>query len=379
MGNPAFERITGYGLDDIRGHRPGDILVCGETDPAATADIRAAAAAGEAISREVLHRRRDGRDLWSRFDLQPVRTADDRLDGFAVTLIDITERRQAEREQARAARLGRITEEALNEVFVFDAESLRFIEVNRGARENLGYSAAELAGMTPLDIKPAFDAASFAALLAPLRSGAERKLTFITEHRRRDGSRYPAEITLQLMTEGRPVFVALALDATERVRAEKAARTAREQLLGAVETLPDGFVLYDRDDRLVLCNSRYREFYADSAPAMVEGATVRGHPALWPGARPVCRGKGARGGPGSPNASPPIAPPTAWSSNRSATGAACASSSAARRMAGGSACASTSPNRSRAGPAPNGPSAGWWMRSTRCRSPSGCSTPRTGW
>jgi len=270
--NPAFERITGYRLDEVRGHCPSDVLGCDETDPAATDAIRAAAASGEAITRELLNRRSDGSDLWTQFDLQPVRDTGGRLEGFAVIQVDITERKRAERELARAARLGRITEEALNEVYVFDAETLRFIEVNRGARENLGYSAEELGAMTPLDIKPDFTAASFEELVAPLRSGAERKLTFMTQHRRRDASRYPVEITLQLMTEGRAVFVALALDATERMQAEAAARAAREQLLGAVETLPDGFVLYDRDDRLILCNSRYREFYADSAPAMVEGA-----------------------------------------------------------------------------------------------------------
>ena len=45
-----------------------------------------------------------------------------------------------------------------------------------------------------------------------------------------------------------------------------------EQLRAAVETLPDGFVLYDRDDRLVICNSKYKEIYTASAPAMIPGA-----------------------------------------------------------------------------------------------------------
>lgn|GEM_PF-1281980 len=40
-----------------------------------------------------------------------------------------------------------------------------------------------------------------------------------------------------------------------------AQRAAREQLRVAIESLRDGFVLYDRDDRLVVCNARYREVY----------------------------------------------------------------------------------------------------------------------
>jgi PAS domain-containing protein len=53
---------------------------------------------------------------------------------------------------------------------------------------------------------------------------------------------------------------------------ESAAAVAAERLSLVIESLPDGFVLYDGDDRLVICNSRYREIYALSAPAMVTGA-----------------------------------------------------------------------------------------------------------
>jgi len=36
-------------------------------------------------------------------------------------------------------------------------------------------------------------------------------------------------------------------------------RLSRSRLLGAIESISEGFSLYDTDDRLVLCNSRYRE------------------------------------------------------------------------------------------------------------------------
>jgi signal transduction histidine kinase len=52
------------------------------------------------------------------------------------------------------------------------------------------------------------------------------------------------------------------------LRAEEAehdARQARTRLVDAIEAIPEGFVLHDADDRLVLCNSRYGEIY-DLAP-----------------------------------------------------------------------------------------------------------------
>ncbi|WP_342235627.1 response regulator [Inquilinus sp. OTU3971] len=44
--------------------------------------------------------------------------------------------------------------------------------------------------------------------------------------------------------------------------AEAEAQRARRQLGEAIETISEGFALYDSEDRLVICNSRYREMYA---------------------------------------------------------------------------------------------------------------------
>jgi len=60
-------------------------------------------------------------------------------------------------------------------------------------------------------------------------------------------------------------------EAGECARLEALAEQSKRQLRDAIETLADGFVLYDEDDRLVLCNQRYREIYALSAPALVPG------------------------------------------------------------------------------------------------------------
>lgn len=63
----------------------------------------------------------------------------------------------------------------------------------------------------------------------------------------------------------------------ELSQARQEAETAKsetdqaERLLGeAIETLSDGFILYDSDDRIVRYNSRYREFFP-FMPALVEG------------------------------------------------------------------------------------------------------------
>jgi adenylate cyclase len=47
----------------------------------------------------------------------------------------------------------------------------------------------------------------------------------------------------------------------ERQRAEAEARRAQAQLSEAIEAISEGFSLYDADDRLVVCNSRFKEMY----------------------------------------------------------------------------------------------------------------------
>ena len=48
--------------------------------------------------------------------------------------------------------------------------------------------------------------------------------------------------------------------------------TGEMRLLAALDAMPDGFVLFDSDDRLVHCNRSYRELYPLSAPVMQAGA-----------------------------------------------------------------------------------------------------------
>jgi len=80
-----------------------------------------------------------------------------------------------------------------------------------------------------------------------------------------------AALTLALVA----VVVALvrALRAAARRSAElaAAAQAASARLTEAIEALPDGFALYDAEDRLAVCNRRYREIYAASAPAIGVG------------------------------------------------------------------------------------------------------------
>lgn len=157
-------------------------------------------------------------------------------------MTDITKQKQAE---SLSVRLGRILEGSWSEIYVFDATTLRFIDVSNGACQNLGYSIDELKQLTPLDLKSNLTPGQFEARLGPLRRGEKPQVTFETEHRRKDGSHYPVEVNLQLSsTEIPPVFITIIQDISERKR--YIADLEHKSMFDALTDLPNRLLFLDR-------------------------------------------------------------------------------------------------------------------------------------
>ncbi len=136
---------------------------------------------------------------------------------FEKMLIDITIRQRA---TEKATLLAKIIEESFNEIYIFEGENLRFILVNQGALHNIGYSIEELKKRTPFDIAPEYTAESFNTLIEPLRTKEKDRIVFTTTHRRKDGSRYPVEVHIQ-MSQDAALFLAITLDTSERKKLEE--------------------------------------------------------------------------------------------------------------------------------------------------------------
>tara|TARA_R100000541_G_scaffold46136_1_gene53277 strand:+ start:2329 stop:3849 length:1521 start_codon:yes stop_codon:yes gene_type:complete len=163
--------------------------------------------------RNLYGRRKDGSHFPVEAGLNPFSIYDQEY--VMALVIDITVRKKAEQELKHWAE---IFNESLNEIFIFDAATLKFMDVNKGAQQNIGYTLDELRSMTPVDIKPDFDEAAFRNEITPLLIGEKEKLIFYTTHQRKDASTYPVEVHLQkTVKENKDTLVAIILDITERV------------------------------------------------------------------------------------------------------------------------------------------------------------------
>jgi len=137
---------------------------------------------------------------------------------------NITKRKKAE---SRGVALGEIIDKAQIEIYIINMTTFKFIEVNKLARDNLGYSLNELQELTPLDIKRQLKATDFHQIITPLFIGEQENVIFQAEHYRKDGSTYPVEVKLQFMAfSGKDVYIAFIEDITNRLNTLKALNEA---------------------------------------------------------------------------------------------------------------------------------------------------------
>ncbi|MGD2062531.1 MAG: PAS domain S-box protein [Nitrospirota bacterium] len=255
MISDGCERLTGYPAADLLHSRclSFDDLIHPDDRQSVWEAVQEAVARRDSFRLQYRITARDGTEkwVWEQGRAIFVATSDAvALEGY---ITDISPVRHA---QEMAIQFGHLIEDSLNEVYIFDARTLRFLRVNRGARQNLGYSTEEMLLLTPLDLKPELTAETFAALTEPLRSGERDKIQITTVHRRKDGSLYPVEVHLQLSHFGAaPAFVANITDITERSRAEEKLR----KLSAAVEQSPVSVIITDARGDIEYANPKFTE------------------------------------------------------------------------------------------------------------------------
>ncbi|HET7715260.1 MAG TPA: ATP-binding protein [Bauldia sp.] len=70
---------------------------------------------------------------------------------------------------------------------------------------------------------------------------------------------------------GEPHLIGIAVDVTEQMRLVERSKTADIRLRDAIETISEAFVLWDADNRLVMCNSKYQQLHGMPDSALIPG------------------------------------------------------------------------------------------------------------
>jgi PAS domain S-box-containing protein len=191
--------------------------------------------------------------------------------------LEMDERLAAEKALAvQAARLDALLDTVTDGIHIVD-ENGTLHQFSHSFATMLGYSDEEMRGLNlrDWDVQIPPD-----ALLPTVRGLMQVPGRFETRHRRRDGTLIDVEISARsIQLGGRNYLYNSAHDITERKREHEALRSAQAEALrsaqllrGAIDAIDEAFVLFDPDDRLLLCNEKYRSLYAGPNGLIVPGA-----------------------------------------------------------------------------------------------------------
>jgi PAS domain S-box-containing protein len=109
-----------------------------------------------------------------------------------------------------------ILDRSTDAIFVVDAATQRFVDVNQGAVQSLGYTRDELLTMGPADVVVRMtEPGALPGLVEFLRTQGPSLQP--SEHRRKDGSTFPVEVALALVQlGGRELLLGVARDVSDR-------------------------------------------------------------------------------------------------------------------------------------------------------------------
>jgi adenylate cyclase len=274
-------------LNEILGCKPGELtpnvwterLHPDDTEAYRTALVTHLKGATFRLSREYRIRRHDGTYLWVRDTAKAVRHAHGRATALIGGIIDISKRKAVEEALRRSEERYALAMRALKEG-VYDwnvADNTIYYSPNVLAM--LGLTEAEL--RMPEDwfarIHPDDRRAYQDAIRAHLRGKTDR---FEVEYRYRSATSEWRWVRHHGIGErdvtGRVVrVVGAAGDITEHRRMAEELRLAQQRLTRAIEAVAEGFALWDGEDRLVMCNSVYANWFGAARDTVKPGARFR--------------------------------------------------------------------------------------------------------
>jgi diguanylate cyclase (GGDEF)-like protein/PAS domain S-box-containing protein len=172
----------------------------------------------------------DGKELV--LDVRLQRTEKDGRFGLLLVFADLTERRRAE----DALRLTQLSLDKAADLIHWIAPDGRILYANDSNCHRHGYGRKEMLSLTIFDLDPALTPARWRQRWAKLMAGGSH--SFETQHRTREGSLFPLEVTATYVEQdGQEFDFAFARDISERKALERSLRLAQHSVDKAADAV----------------------------------------------------------------------------------------------------------------------------------------------
>ena len=185
--------------------------------------------------------------------------------GLLLSCTEVTAPRQSEAALRQAEREFRdLFENALDGIFRSTVDG-RYLHVNPAFARILGYDSPQDVVDSVRDIgRQIYVDPGIRDTLMPGWTDTGIVQGWEAEVYRKDGSRIWVTESFRAVKDADGAvlyFEGFVQDITTRKEAEHSLRESRQRLRDAIESISEGFSLFDAEDRLVMCNSRYRVLY----------------------------------------------------------------------------------------------------------------------
>ncbi|MBT7942414.1 MAG: PAS domain S-box protein, partial [Alphaproteobacteria bacterium] len=211
----------------------------------------------------------------------------DELDKVAAAgnqFLDAVDRHLLERQYAETALrqneafISAVIGSMVDGVITIDERGL--ITSNNPAAETIfGYRPNEMLDKNVSMLMPEPHQNSHNDYLANYRNGGEAHFIGTTREVRglhKDGKEFPLSIAISEIEaeEGRQ-YSGIVRDISRFKEAEEKLRQSESLLSTAIETIPDGFAIFDAEDRLVRSNSKFRHLFSRSVDLLAPGRHIK--------------------------------------------------------------------------------------------------------
>ncbi len=253
--NQATARMFGY-------ENPQDALACPVASLFPTALEREALvqklrSEKTITNHEIRFRRKDGGFLWALGNMSMVDEGSDARGIIEGTLVDITERKQADealREKEETLRVN--IENSFDIIFSLDQDGV-FTSLSNAWERHFGHPVAEAIGkpFAPF-VHPAEVAHLSKYLVRVLRSGhSETSPPFRVKHADGSWRWFLVNGTPYVNLKGNHQLIGVGRDITDQKRAEEALRTERDNLHAIFASAPVGMLLLNQESEIVAANA----------------------------------------------------------------------------------------------------------------------------
>lgn len=204
----------------------------------------------------------------------------DSLKRLGSTVLNALEQYKIRKERIEAVETIKVNEAKYRYMFhnnpqpmwIYDVETLAFLEVNQAAINHYGYSQSDLLSMNVLDIRPESEISFFLDLLKSSNSRSYQ--VYETKHKKKDNSIICVEVTSHnIIHNQRQARHVLINDITNRKNTEDKLNQERKLLRTLIDNLPVTIYVKDDECRKIIANKADLDIVGVKTEAEIIGKT----------------------------------------------------------------------------------------------------------